>query len=62
MFSVGQQNASSAPAKNNYLTHLQVNNYTGADSWLEAKQKIHDACFGCCHQTAVSELSFKTIA
>ena len=44
------------------LAHLEINNYTGADSWLEAKQKIHDACFGCCHQTAVSELSFRTIA
>ena len=43
MFSEGQQNASSAPAKSSYLAlcklaHLELNNYTGADSWLEARQ------------------------
>ena len=37
------------------LAHLVVNNYAGADSWLEVKQKIHDACFGCCHQTALRQ-------
>ena len=47
MFSLGQQDASSIPEnllrKLYRLAHLEVNNYTSADSW----------CFGCCHQTAL---------
>ena len=30
-------------------------NYTGADYWLEDKQKIHDACFGCWRQTGLCQ-------
>ena len=44
MFSVDQQNIRlhlrNVPIALSRLADLEVNNYTGADSWLEAKQKF----------------------